>query len=98
MTGCTVKWGRQPDIAALSSKLTQGSSTKADVLAALGPPRGFGGARLPNAGEPRVLWYYEHLESDGKTSRVTTLVTFFNGEIYDGHLWLSAAVKTENRK
>lgn len=93
--GCTkVRFGRMPNTQALHSRLTQHVSTKADVLRVLGPPRGYGMARLPNL--PRsVLWFYEFMESDGNNVDLKMLLIFFYGEKYGGHFWFSSFEKIE---
>jgi hypothetical protein len=65
------------------------------VLRILGPPRGYGVARLPAMPNPNVLWFYEYLESDGKEADLKMLLVFFDGEMYSGHLWFSSFEKIE---
>ena len=90
---CAMKFGSMPDTQALQLQLKQNISTKADVLKVLGPPRGYGMARFPNVPNPRVIWFYEYLESDGKHARLKMLLMFFGGEKYEGHLWFSSFEK-----
>lgn len=65
-------------------------STKADVLQALGPPRGYGVASMQGVERPRTIWYYESSEIKGKTVRLAMILVFFEGEIYDGYMWFSS--------
>ena len=95
-TGCAkVKFGRMPDTGLLRSGLTQHVSTKADVLRVLGPPRGYGMARLADLEKQSVLWFYEFMESDGLEVDLKMLLVFFVGEKYGGHLWFSSFEKME---
>lgn len=98
MSCCAVKFGRMPDTEALQLQLKQNVSTKADVLKVLGPPRGYGMARLPKLPNPRVIWFYEYLESDGKSVRLKMLLMFFDGEKYEDHLWFSSFEKIKKVK
>ena len=94
--GCmTVKYGSMPNTMALQTQLTQHVSNKADVLRILGPPRGYGMARLPSLPNPNVLWFYEFIESDGNNVDLKMLLVFFEGEKYSGHLWFSSFDKIE---
>jgi hypothetical protein len=95
LSACTLKYGRIPDTASLSSSLRQNISTKADVLKVLGTPRGYGRADLGPPSEPQVLWFYEYLEASRKEFRLTMLVVFFHKELYTGHLWFSSQEKWE---
>ena len=97
--GCaTAKYGRDPDIRALT-QLSQNVSTKADVLKSLGPPRGYGMARLFNESEPRVLWFYEYVKIEGLMDRMSLdlnmLVVIFDGEKFSGHFWFSSSDKVK---
>jgi hypothetical protein len=90
----TVKIGSMPDTGALQAQLAQYISTKADVLKVLGPPRGYGMARLPPDFAPRVLWFYEYMEVDPQLNvALKMLVVIFDGEQYSGHFWFSSVEK-----
>ena len=65
------------------------SSTKADVLNALGPPRGGGRSQFPVEDSPRELWWYYYEEGTLKDSQRIFLFIFFDSNRYDGHLWFS---------
>ena len=71
-------------------ELTIGESRQGDVLLALGQPRGKGAARVSSEVDPRTIWFYEYIESDGRAVRVKILLVFFNADVYDGHLWFSS--------
>ena len=90
VTGCIqLSFGVSPNIDSLSS-LTIGDSTKADVLLALGEPRGFGLTSSHVDLEPRAIWFYEYLEAGLKVARIELLLVFLLNEKYDGHLWFSS--------
>jgi hypothetical protein len=46
--------------------LKLGISNKSDVLLSLGEPRGYGAGRYSSVPEPREIWSYEYVVSDGK--------------------------------
>ena len=87
--GCSVKYGQKPRVEALQSQLHSGVSKKAEVLKALGEPRGYGMSRMPRDSHARTLWLYEFMELSapfGKTA-VSMLIVFFDADVYVGHLW-----------
>jgi len=87
--GCSVKYGQKPRMEALEAQLCSGVSRKAEVLKALGEPRGYGMSRMPRDSHARTLWLYEFMESSapfGKTA-VSMLIVFFEADVYVGHLW-----------
>ena len=90
LAGCTLKFGSLPRTDHLDS-LTVGISNKADVLLALGEPRGNGVARLSTVLAPRTIWFYEYFESPLTGSiDLKILVVFFDQDKYDGHFWFSS--------
>jgi hypothetical protein len=91
LAGCatTIKYGSPPKIKDLGT-LKPGISSKADVLTALGEPRGNGSARLSSGPTPREIWFYEYTEAEGKRVGLQILLIFFDKELYDGHLWFSS--------
>lgn len=91
LSGClpSMKFGYPPRVENLSS-LQPGISTTKDVLLSLGEPRGAGKAKFnPDMG-PRTIWYYEYVESIGKTATLKFLLIFIDRDIYDGHLWFAS--------
>ena len=89
--GCaTMKYGSPPKIDNLPA-LKTGVSGKADVVKALGEPRGYGAARFPTAPTVREIWFYEMSELVGSRVNLKILLVFFEQERYDGHLWFSSA-------
>jgi hypothetical protein len=70
-------------------------STRADVLLALGEPRGYGVMRWTTALEPRQVWYYEYVRwqmlPGASSMDPSILLVFFTQDRYDGHLWFSTA-------
>lgn len=91
LAGCapTMRFGSPPMTNNLKT-LKVGASTPADVLLALGQPRGDGATRLPGAPKPRKIWFYDYVEAAGGVTRGKILLVFFDQEKYDGHLWFSA--------
>ena len=91
LAGCTIKFGSPPGTNNLEN-LSVGVSSKADVLSALGEPRGNGVARLSREFAPRTIWFYEYVEAPltGKNIGLKILVVFFEQDKYDGHFWFSS--------
>jgi len=92
MTGCatTFKFGSPPRINQLET-LKPGISTKAEVQAALGEPRGHGAARSADYPQPREIWYYDYVETDGSVMSLKFLLVFFDKSLYDAHMWFSSS-------
>ena len=88
----TVKIGAHPQAGNLNS-LKLGESTKADVVLALGEPRGSGVARFAVDNKIRHIWFYEYIESDGTKAHFEILLVFMQDNKYDGHLWFSSFSK-----
>ena len=90
VSGCmTISFGFMPETDRLAD-LSIGHSRQGDVLLLLGQPRGKGGARDNSELDRRSIWFYEYVESDGQFARVKMLLVFFDGDVYDGHLWFSS--------
>ena len=91
MGGCATKivYGSPPKVSQLE-KLNIGISTKSDVLATIGEPRGYGVGHYSADTSPREIWFYEYMESDGLRTDLKFLLMFFDAERYDGHLWFSS--------
>jgi len=85
-----MEFGAPPNVDRLGG-LTRGDSSKADVLLALGQPRGAGGALIEPGSEPADIWFYELVKTDGREVSVQILLVFFDGDSYDGHLWFRSA-------
>ena len=90
LVGC-VKGGSMPMTDNLGT-LKVGASTPADVLLALGQPRGDGAANFTADLSPRKIWFYDYSEMKIGVIRQSILLVFFNQEKYDGHLWFSSIV------
>jgi hypothetical protein len=86
--GCvpSLKFGSPPRVNRLAS-LQRGVSTSNDVLLSLGTPRGSGNAHFNPTLDPRKIWFYEYVESDGKNVQLKFLLVFFEKDLYDGYLW-----------
>ena len=72
------------------ASLTAGVSRPADVLLALGEPRGRGVLRPSAALTPRTIWSYEYGEAEALQLRLKILVVFFEQDRYDGYLWFAS--------
>ena len=92
LVGCasTIKFGSAPRIDKLEN-FKLGISNKSDVLLSLGEPRGYGAGRFSSVPEPRGIWSYEYVVSDGKKGSLKLLLVFFEEDLYDGYLWFSAS-------
>lgn len=77
------------------SRLTVGKSTDADVLRALGEPRGRGVARLAGVDGPRTVWFYDAYSLDSSRIDMNFLVVFLEETRYDGYLWLPSSTLME---
>jgi hypothetical protein len=87
--GTTLTAGRRPDVARLAG-LSAGASTKADVVRALGPPKGAGRALFPQEERPRDLWWYYAEETTRSDARRLVLFVFFDGDRYTGNMWFGS--------
>jgi hypothetical protein len=93
LTACaqSVTFGAKPQTDRLAT-LVRGKSTPADILLALGEPRGKGAARL--ADEPnsvrRDVWFYEYVQSNGSNVNLKMLLVMLRDGTYDGHFWFSS--------
>jgi hypothetical protein len=97
ITACTptIEFGAEPRTDSLQG-LIIGESDKADVVVALGEPRGDGGAEFSrDAGKPREIWFYEYVRSDGKNVDLEILLVFFRDDRYEGHWWFSSTDEFE---
>ena len=71
--------------------LETGESTKTDVRAALGEPRGNGMVRhTSDQATLRSIWYYEYVQAKDDQLGLKILLVFFDSDTYDGHLWFAA--------
>ena len=88
----TVRYGFPPQIDKLNT-LTHGTSTSADIVLALGQPRGDGVARSTIEPTPRQIYYYEYVEAGTYSGKIelSMLLVFVRDGRYDGHLWFSSA-------
>jgi hypothetical protein len=84
-----IKYGTLPRTDQLTT-LKIGVSSAADVLRALGEPRGYGMARLPVDHAPRKIWFYEYTQAEGSRVDLEILLVFLHQDHYDGHLWFSS--------
>jgi hypothetical protein len=88
--GCiTLQIGALPKVERLGS-LKVGTSQQSDVLMTLGEPRGKGMMRFAQDMPLRSIWFYEYIESDGKSTKLRFLLVYFNEDTYDGYLWFFA--------
>jgi len=92
LIGCTtsMKYGSPPQVNQLGT-LKPGISTKAEVLAVLGEPRGHGAARSTDYPQLREIWFYEYVETDGSRVSLKLMLVFFEKDLYGAHMWFSSA-------
>ena len=93
----TIEYGWLPRTDPLET-LRPGASTKADVLLALGEPRGHGIARFHADQVSRDVWFYEFTHIESWRVHLKILVVFLHNERYDGHCWFSQAQTLEQKK
>lgn len=92
LAGCvSVQYGTPPRVERLAA-LRAGETTPADVLLALGEPRGKGVARLAPDLPARQVWYYEYVKSEGGAVELKLLLILFSANRYDGHLWFGSGL------
>lgn len=91
------KYGVPPKVERLSG-LKVGVSKQADVLMALGEPRGKGAARLSDAKSQQLgiapyhdIWFYEYAELKDSHAYLKFLLVFIDKDTYNGHLWFSSS-------
>jgi hypothetical protein len=91
-TGCasSARFGTPPRVEDLAT-LAVGQSSPAEILLALGEPRGHGGARFPLDPVLRPVWFYEYVQAEGGHTDLSVLIIFLRDDRYDGHLWFSAS-------
>jgi hypothetical protein len=78
--------------------LRVGASSIADVLLALGQPRGNGVVRFPVDPTPRQIWFYEQTRIDEEWRvHLKILLVFLRHERYDGHIWFSSPHPSEEK-
>jgi hypothetical protein len=90
----TLQYGWRPPVERLNS-LKPGVSTPAEVLMALGEPRGRGIVQYIPEAAPRNIWFYEYMETDRKSVNIKFLLVFFEKETYEGNLWFFSGTPTE---
>lgn len=75
------------------SQLKPGTSSMADVLAALGEPQGRGAFRLPTMPVHNLL-LYESDTMDGTKMRMKMLFVFVNRStgVYEGYMWFNSGL------
>ena len=88
----TVKYGWWPPTDHLEALRTDESSI-ADVLLALGEPRGRGVMRLSPAEMPQTILFYEDPHAVGGRVEQRTLLVFIHKDRYHGHLWFSCSAE-----
>jgi hypothetical protein len=90
----------RPPIAALEGVLKIGTSTRHDVIAALGKPDGTGSIFLPIDAKPRdtLSYYFEAGKMTGSSGTVygtahrTFLWVYFDHDRYDGYMWFTTTL------
>jgi len=97
LSGCVpaMKFGSPPKTQQLAG-LKLGVSTKSEVLAALGEPRGRGVSReTPDQKDRRDILFYEYITVDSPNIGTNILLVMMNGDLYDGYLWFASSSLVE---
>ena len=93
--GCTaipIISGTHPPTDRLESSLVVGKSGFGQVLEVLGPPDGWGRARLPMYDGVRSLWNYQFQTGTPDDLKFALVLVIFDEDgIYDGYIWFSTA-------
>jgi hypothetical protein len=95
--GClTVEFGHPVAYRALDG-MVPGETTHAEILLALGEPRGAGAFRVAQYERPRDALYYEYIKASGSRTQVEILIVLMQDQRFDGYMWFgsSARVKRE---
>ena len=71
-------------------RLISDRTTRAEVIALLGQPRGYGLMRHTPDQPLRDVLVYERLRIKGDQIGVDMLLVYLNEDRYDGYLWFSA--------
>lgn len=85
--------------ALLEQSLRTGSSTQADVQAALGEPYGRGRALMPFHEADRTVWTYYFERGSVNASTLETkdqriyLFVFFAEDRFDGYMWFASEIR-----
>lgn len=74
-----------------------GDATRADVLLALGQPRGHGAVHLSQEPTSREILLYEFIESDGKNVGLEILTVYMVDERFDGYLWFASSERVRKK-
>ncbi|MHC4450046.1 MAG: hypothetical protein ACYS0E_07880 [Planctomycetota bacterium] len=77
--------------------LVPGESTHADVLMALGQPRGEGGMVVSQQPLPREILLYEYMTGDQSKMNLEMLIVVIESNRYDGHLWFAATERIKKK-
>jgi hypothetical protein len=75
------------------AQLKAGSSSRSDVLQALGEPQGTGAARMPNLPLQEVL-LYESDTFEGTKTHLRMLIVYVtkSSGVYDGYMWFDSGM------
>lgn len=95
--GCLSMEFGQPVAHRALAGLVPGETTHAEILLALGEPRGAGVLRVAQYERPRDALYYDYLKASSSTAQVEILIVLMQDQRFDGYMWFgsSARVKRE---
>lgn len=68
-----------------------GKTTRADVIRALGQPRGRGETYVPRYDARRDMLFYELVTTDMQKVDLKFLLILLDGDRYDGHFWFASS-------
>lgn len=107
LAGCApvrFETGRKFETSVLEQSLRTGESTQNEVRQTLGEPSGTGRALLPFHESPRTLWTYSfqrgsiNLGNGESEVEMVLLFVFFAEDRYDGYIWGSAKMESNEPK
>jgi hypothetical protein len=102
MGGCgtvQIQAGSKFDPTLLEQSLKTGTSSQADVRAALGEPYGQGKALMPFHDSDRTVWTYFYERGSVDLASFAThdqriyLFMFFAGDRFDGYMWFASELQ-----
>ena len=91
--GClSVEFGYPVAYRALDG-MVPGKTTQAELLLALGEPRGAGAFRVAQYQRPRDALYYEYIKASGSRTQVEILIVLMQDQRFDGYMWFASRLE-----
>jgi len=93
--GClSIEFGHPVAYRALDG-MVPGETTHADILLALGEPRGTGAFRVAQYEQPRDALYYEYIKASGSRTQVEILIVLMQEQRFDGYMWFGSSLRVQ---